>query len=146
MRTILIFDTHSSKHLTAPEGNERSPLETYIVHHKLREKFHLLLLDSQMDQYSDLMIEEKYDEAFKQIAKVSFSALEDARKKDSVVCLMLSDPNSLGAALVCHFLMSSTRSSAASSGAKGQKLKEYSAQKAIDLVKSRRLQTNILRQ
>ena len=59
-------------------------------------------------------------------------------KKDQIVCLMLDDPDNLGAALVCHFLLTAT---------KGQKsMKQYSAEKAMELIRERRIQTNILRQ
>jgi len=64
--------------------------------------------------------------------RLSFKALEDAMKKDKVVCLMVDDPNSLGAAMVCHFMLQKTKSNT-----KG--MRQYSAQSAIEMVKRRRI-------
>ena len=52
---------------------------------------------------------------------------------------MLDDPDSLGVALVSHFLLVMTQNS----GVKNRK--QYSAEKALDLMKERRLQSNVLR-
>ena len=78
------------------------------------------------------MSESNYSGAFKSLAEVCTKALVDLRKKDKKVCLMFDDPDSLGAALVCHFLLTAT---------KGQEksMKQYSAEKAIEMIRERRL-------
>ena len=92
-----------------------------------------------MTEYTALMGVSKYDEAFNYIAQVCTKALQTLMKKDTIVCLMVDDPDNLGAALVCHFLLTATKSSI-------KTMKQYSAEKAIELIRERRLQTNILRQ
>jgi len=64
-----------------------------------------------MVEYAALTGVSSYPEAFKFIAAASFSALEAAMKKDQVVCVMADDPNSLGPALVCQFLLQKTKGS-----------------------------------
>ena len=73
-----------------------------------------------MTEYAALMGVSKYEEAFQYISATTFKALEQARKKDQIVCLMFDDPNNLGAALICHFLLQTTKSSIKS-------MKQYSA-------------------
>lgn len=52
---------------------------------------------------------------------------------------MVDDPNSLGSAMICHFILQKTKGNMKS-------MKQYSAQSVIDLVQKRRMQTQILRQ
>ena len=52
---------------------------------------------------------------------------------------MVDDPNSLGSAMICHFILQKTKGNKKS-------MKQYSAQSVIDLVQKRRMQTQILRQ
>ena len=45
---------------------------------------------------------------------------------------MVDDPDNLGAALVCHFLLKATQASV-------KTMKQYSAEKAIQMITERRL-------
>ena len=74
----------------------------------------------------------KTDEAFKLITSISQKALDAQLKKDSIVCLMVEDPDNLGAALVCQFLITATKGSA-------KTMKQYTTQKAIELMSERRI-------
>ena len=61
-----------------------------------------------MEQYAGLMSAGKQKEGLRYMAHVCNKMLEASYKKDQVVCLMLDDPDNLGAALVCHFLLTLT--------------------------------------
>ena len=91
-----------------------------------------------MTEYTALMGVSKYEEAFTFISACTLKALQTAQKQDQIVCLMFDDPNNLGAALICHFLLQTTK-------AQIKSMKQYSAQKSVELVKERRMQTSIIR-
>ena len=56
-----------------------------------------------------------------------------SEKADMIVCLMFSDPDSLGAAIVCQYLMNN----------KKRNDKEFTFGSALNLVKERRDQVDI---
>ena len=58
-----------------------------------------------MQEYSALAGVGKHREAFQYITGVSYVAIDEAFKKDLVVCVMSDDPNNLGAAIVSHFIL-----------------------------------------
>ena len=64
-----------------------------------------------MNDYSSLMQDGKHSDAFMLVALEVTKAIEESMKSDQVICLMCDDPDSLGAALVCCFLIKQTRSS-----------------------------------
>ena len=51
---------------------------------------------------------------------------------------MVDDPDNLGAALACHFLLTQTKGQA-------KTMKQYPSSKAIELIKQRRLKAQIFR-
>ena len=59
--------------------------------------------------------------------------LETYEKADKIVCLMCSDPDSLGAAIVCQYLMNN----------KKRNDKEFTLGSSLNLVKERRDQVDI---
>ena len=85
-----------------------------------------------MEEYGNLMADGKHAEAFDKIARECNRILEQVMKKDQTVCIMAEDPDNLGASLICHFLISLTKG-------KTKVMKQYSAQRAIELVKDRRM-------
>ena len=58
-------------------------------------------------------------------------ALESCLSKDTAICLMCGDPDNLGATLLALFLI---------------KHGNYSASRALDLIKANRIQTSLIRQ
>ena len=61
--------------------------------------------------------------------------IEESYKKEQTICLMCSDPDNLGAALVCHFLMNASK--------KSKDRKVFTSSSAQALVKDRRMQIEI---
>ena len=74
-------------------------------------KFQVTNHSEQMLKYATTMNENNYTDALKCLSEMCSKTLADQMKKDTVVCLMVDDPDNLGAALVCHFLLSVTSSS-----------------------------------
>ena len=62
-------------------------------------------LTEEMREYSTLMAVSKYEEALEYLSGVTNKLLEASFKSNQSVCLMLDDPDSLGVALVSHFLL-----------------------------------------
>ena len=134
VQTIHIFDIVSKKPSLGASGEPL--LENYISKNNLHNK--ATVHDDVMTEYTALVGVSKYEEAFDYISKITFQIFDEAMKKDQVVCLMIDEPNSLGAALVCHFVLQKTKANI-------KNMRQYSAQAIIDMVKSRRLQTQIIR-
>ena len=91
-----------------------------------------------MTEFTRLNSEGKNGEAFKLISSLSTKAIQNLYKKDSIVCLMVDDPDNLGAALACHFLLTQTKGQA-------KTMKQYPSSKAIELIKQRRLKAQVFR-
>ena len=70
-----------------------------------------MLHAEQMKEYTALMGVSEYEDALNFITEACTSTLLALMKKDTIVCLMVDDPDNLGAALVCHFLLTATKSS-----------------------------------
>ena len=134
VQQILLFDSNKKS-----EGPQQSTsVESYLKENQLQETFAVTLHEAQMTEYTSLMGVSKYQEALEYLAMLCTKALETALKKEQVVCLMVDDPDNLGAALVAHFLLTATKASI-------KTMKQYSASKAIELVKSRRMNAAVLR-
>ena len=65
----------------------------------------MIELTEEMREYSTLMAVSKYEEALEYLSGTTNKLLEAAFKSNKSVCLMLDDPDSLGVALVSHFLL-----------------------------------------
>lgn len=89
-----------------------------------------------MSEYAAMLGQAKHQQAFSCIATEMNKALQESMKRDEVVCLMTDDPDNLGTALVCSFLLSETNLN---------QRKQYSASKAMELLKERRIQAQIIR-
>ena len=109
--------------------------ETYKSASSTLPKFQLTSLSPPFVQYRTLLAQEPpdFNKAFKEVWEAFEKKVKPLVVNEKVVCVMCADPDNLGAALIAKFLMSHSTL-------------QISLAKALDIVKQRRIQTDVLRQ